>query len=205
MPNIDELEKDLKEYLQSLLDKFVNPHIPAKPESKPADYELDVRAFCVLSHAAFEHFVEQTVLQVAGESIERWVYKRTVSEALISLLTWKGRALKIDEDERNPERSVYEYLRELIELAKSEFSKAVNDNHGISIGYLRCLTIPVAIDVKQDANLINSLNKLAEGRGEYAHKGRTKSTFPPEDAKKYASDVMSLCEDIRQKAQAKLA
>jgi hypothetical protein len=67
------------------------------------------------------------------------------------------------------------------------------------------LLIPVAIEVPQDANLLNSLGKLAEGRGTYAHKGRVTTVLVPEDAKLFVEDVLILCDDVRAKALVKLS
>jgi hypothetical protein len=91
-----------------------------------------------------------------------------------------------------------------IEEAKAEFSRKVYNNHGISILYLRALLIPVAIEIKQDLKLLNSLQKLAEGRGIYAHKWRVKTVLAPEDAKRQVEDVLDLCNDIRGKALANM-
>lgn len=88
--------------------------------------------------------------------------------------------------------------------AKAAFSNHVFKNHGVSIFYLRNLLIPVAIEITQDANLLNSLRKLAEGRGDYAHKGRAKMVLAPEDAKRYVEDIPILCDDVRAKALLKL-
>ena len=101
-------------------------------------------------------------------------------------------------------KRLFDYLRPLIDDAKEEFSRFVVKNHGVSLIYLRNLLTPAAIEVKPDPNLLNSLGKLAEGRGTYAHKGRVKTVLPPEDAKRYVEDVLVLCDDIRDQASTKL-
>jgi hypothetical protein len=76
----------------------------------------------------------------------------------------------------------------------------VNKNHGISILHLRNLLIPIAVEIKDDLNLLNSLQKLTEGRGHYADKGRVTTVLAPQDAKRYVQDVLFLCDDIKCKA-----
>jgi hypothetical protein len=197
MADIEQAYKDLFSYIKGLESKFVDPYLPADPSTPPSKYAHDVRAFCVLSHAAFEEFVETVVLTVAAHAVDQWVTARKVNDVIPALLVWHGAKLKIDDKEKNPETKPFDYLRPLIEEAKAAFSREVHKNHGISILYLRNLLIPVAIEIKQDANLLNSLSKLAEGRGDYAHRGRVKPVLAPEDSKRYVSDVLALCDDIR--------
>lgn len=135
----------------------------------------------------------------------QWLYHRKISDVIIALLCWHGAKIKIDDDETSLETKPFDYLRPLIDNAKSCFSREVNRNHGVSVLYLRSMLIPVAIEITQDANQLNSLKKLAEGRGDYAHKGRGKGVLVPEDAKRYVQDVLALCDDVRAKALEKIA
>jgi hypothetical protein len=204
MADVNSLYNELVTHLEYLTKKFVDPFIPASPTSTPSDYEFDVRAYCVLSHAAFEDFVEAVVLRVASAAVNNWTIKRKVTDVIVSLVTRYGIKLKIEDDETAPERKPFDYLRPLISDAKAAFSRDVNKNHGISILHLRNLLIPVAIEIREDLNLLNSLQKLSEGRGHYAHKGRV-TTMAPEDAKRYVQDVLLLCDDIKSKAAAAAA
>ena len=43
-------------------------------------------------------------------------------------------------------------------------------NHGVSLKYIRQLLMPVAIDILNDANILNSLKQLTNERGFCAHK-----------------------------------
>lgn len=204
MATIDELYISLADYMVRLQGKFVDIHIPTDPAVPPSQYELDVRSYCLLSHAAFEDFVERVVLHVVSKAVDSWIYHKKVNSVVILLVAWSGKRLSIDEDEKSPETRCFDYLRPLIEEAKSLYSIAVHNNHGVSKLYLRNLLTPAGIDLKQDVNLLNSLEKLANGRGEYAHKGSVKSVMAPEDAKRYVADVLVLCEDIRDKAKANM-
>lgn len=59
--------------------------------------------------------------------------------------------------------------------------------------------VPLAIDIINDENIMNSLNQLSKARGKYAHK-RTKSVISPEDAKNYVQDCLLLCYYIKEQA-----
>lgn len=205
MVDVNALHGELEAYVTELARKFVDGYIPADPGTPPDTYAHDVKAYCILSHAAFEEFIEGVALGLTDYATEQWLSQRKVSDVIIALLCWHGAKMKIDDDDNSPETIPFDYLRPLIENAKASFSKEVNRNHGVSILYLRSLLIPVAIEITQDANQLNSLKKLAEGRGDYAHKGRGKGVLVPEDAKHYVQDVLALCDDVRAKAVDKKA
>jgi hypothetical protein len=173
MVDVDADYRELSAYVNELAIKFIDKYIPADPSIHPSAYVHDVRAYCVLSHAAFEEFIETAVVAVSSHAVDQWIARKRVNDVIPALLSWYGAKLKIDDDERSPETKPFDYLLPLIEEAKAEFSRKVYNNHGISILYLRGLLIPVAIEIKQDLNLLNSLQKLAEGRGIYAHTVRT--------------------------------
>src|SRR5262245_6354038 len=204
MPDVKTLYDDLKSHIDELAVKFVDKYIPADPNTPPAVYELDVKAYSVLCHAAFEEFIEDVVLTVADHSVNQWIMAKKHTDVIMALLSCHGAKLKIDQDEKSPEKKPFDYLRPLVEEAKATFSKEVKGNHGVSVLYLRGLLIPVAIEVTQNLNLLNSLKKLTASRGDYAHKGRVKAVLAPEDAKRYVSDVLDLCDDVRDKAMKKL-
>ena len=68
-----------------------------------------------------------------------------------------------------------------------------------------CVTLRLKTTwINPDANLLNSLEKLADGRGSYAHKGKVKTVLAPEDAKKYVQDVLTICDGVRVKALANM-
>lgn len=205
MVHVDTLHGELTSHVAELTKKFVAPYIPTDPSITPETYAHDVKAYCMLSHAAFEEFFEGIALGVTDYATNQWLSQRKVSDVLMALLCWHGAKIKIDDDGTSLEKNTFDYLRPLVESAKVSFSREVHKNHGVSILYLRGLLVPVAIEILQDANWLNSLRKLAEGRGNYAHKGRVKSVLAPEDAKRYVEDVLALCDDVRAKAVSKMA
>jgi len=200
MVDVNALHRELTSYVTELARKFVDGYIPADPNASPDAYAHDVKAYCILAHAAFEEFIEGVALGVTEYATNQWLLQRKVSDVIIALLCCHGAKIKIDDDENTSETKPFDYLRPVINDAKASFSKEIYGNHGVSILYLRSMLIPVAIEITQDANQLNSLKKLAEGRGNYAHKGRSKSVLAPEDAKRYVQDVLTLCNDVRTKA-----
>ena len=206
---LDKLYKDTEDYVQSLEDSFLNKHL-TNPLAAPDDYDLDVKSYCILCHAALEDFTELIALKVMHYTIETYITSHKISESLMCLLHFKASGLNyFDKLKDNDVVNVFDYVRVILTDIKSNFSKEiVMKNHGVSIKYMRQLLMPVAIDIPNDANLINSLTLLAGERGFYAHKflekGSIKKSISPEDAKKYVEDCLLLIWDFRNKAQAKI-
>jgi hypothetical protein len=204
MVDVNALHGELTAYVTELAEKFVDRHIPADPSAPPDTYAYEVKAYCILSHAAFEEFIEAAALGVADYATKQWLSQRKVSDVIIALLCCHGVNLNISDKDNPPKGTPFDYLCPVIENAKASFSKVIHKNHGVSIPYLRSLLIPVAIEITQDVTQLDSLMKLAEGRGNYAHKGRVKGVLAPEDAKQYVQDVLALCDDIRAKAMGQI-
>lgn len=205
MADLNALYADLTSYITELDVKFVNRFLPANPATSPSDYEHDVRAYCVLCHAAFEDFIEKVAVDVASYAVNQWTVARKINDVIPALLVWHGAKMVISDDKKAPEKKPFDYLRPLINDANVAFSHHVFNNHGVSVLYLRSLLLPVAIEINSNVNLLNSLEKLVEGRGSYAHKGKIKTVLAPEDAQRYVKDVLAICEDVKKKAITSIA
>ncbi|CAN5680618.1 hypothetical protein BH11BAC3_BH11BAC3_10340 [soil metagenome] len=88
------------------------------------------------------------------------------------------------------------YAREVLKETVKFFDHYINENHGASLKYMLKLLIPVGIDIPEDL-LLNSLQKLAEYRGTYAHtQGDIIQLMSASDIVKYSIDVVKLCQII---------
>jgi hypothetical protein len=172
---------------------------------------LDVKSYCILSHFAFEDFVESISLKVMHICIDDYIMRQKISEPIVSLLHFKssgvnyfGKLKKNDESLIN----IRDYTRARLMEIKSVFSNEINENHGVSLNYLRQLLMPVAIDIPNDVTLLNSLKLLANERGFYAHKfidrSSLRKTIEPENAKIIVEDCLRLCADIRDNAKLRI-
>ncbi|MCH8294648.1 hypothetical protein IH992_26490 [Candidatus Poribacteria bacterium] len=203
MSDFENLLKELKKHIEDLQKTFIDAFIPTDPSTGPEAYEHQVQAYCLLCHAAFEEYFEKVALKVMSLSLNEWMTSGKYTDTLMMLVSYYGLKIEIDQDEEKAETRVFDYLRPLFEDIKKKFSTDVYNNHGISLKYLRNLLIPVAIDIKEDIGLKNSLQKLARERGEYAHKRLIKTVLAPEDARSYVNDCLDLCEDVKAKAESK--
>jgi hypothetical protein len=197
------LYRALKDEINELEKQFIQPFIPADPNVGPNQYGHLVKAYCILCHAAFEEYFEELAFEVMNLSIKHWFNKTNKvksTETLMTLVCYYGLKLDIDDNDSQPDL-VFDYLRKIFKEVKDKFSKYTKvENHGISIKYLKKLLLPVAIDIKRDAMLLNSLQQLASERGAYAHKRVSQKILTPDDAKNIVEDCLKLCEDVKEKA-----
>ena len=201
MNEFEKLLTELREDIQELEETFIRRFIDDRM-TEPDEYEHHVKAYCVLCHAAFEKYFESIALKVMHRCLDERIRLKKYTDTLVTLISYCEQKLVIDLNENTDETRVFDRLRCIFDEVKRKFSIDVKNNHGVSLKYLRRLLIPVAIDIKEDIRLKNSLHKLASERGEYAHK-RKKGALAPEDAKKCVKDCLELCEDVKMKAESK--
>lgn len=200
---IDAQYVELESYLSEVEKVFVQPFLPVDPAVGPEVYKFHVTAYCVLAHAAFEEYVEDVALRVVSESIKNYVNSsgNKINKSLVALTLFFEKKVTIDEDEDINEVRFFDRFRNMLSEIKTSYSNDIYKNHGVSIKYLRKMLVPIAIDIKDDAILKNSLKQLANARGTYAHKKISEKFLAPEDAVNYVKDCLALSQDIRDKAK----
>jgi hypothetical protein len=87
------------------------------------------------------------------------------------------------------------YAKDLLKETKRFFDTHIESNNGASLKYLLRLLIPVGIDIPNTLDL-NSLQKLSEYRGDYAHGKGVIQIISASDLTGYALDVVRLCRNI---------
>lgn len=201
MTEFDKKYIALKEYIGELERKFIARFLVPDLLIDAEVYELDVRAFCILSHAAFEHYFEEVAEKVMIKSIDNWIgEKKKINDSLLALAVFSEDKLQYEEDSQTPNIQ----LEEIFSNTKRKLSTKIRvENHGISIEHLSKFLHPVGLHIKDDINLRNSLNQLVRQRGLYAHQGRVRNILSPEIAKTYVQDCLCLCDDLRKKANSK--
>lgn len=210
MADFDALFVALEQELADLKAKFLQRFLPAKPEHGPGDFEYEVKSFSLLSHAAFEEYVEAIseamMLKIEADLLEK---KATLSTACF--LTSYGIKLEFPDDDDSEDKSCFEHIRSAITKAKTLHSSALMDNHGFSAKYMRKLLIPVGINMPRGPEM-ESLKKLAEARGSFAHTmaklahygayKRAKRPLTPEEVAVAAEDCRAICDTLRTRAKA---
>jgi len=186
--------------VRRLRKKFITPYVPANPMVGPDVYELDVKAYCVLSHAAIEEYLEETALSLLSESIDGWNLRQKMNRTLIALVAYYGAKSDLEEDRHLDTTKCFDRIRKLLQTLKQRYSTEINQNHGIAIKFLRRILYPVAVDITSDPNQVDALEKLAAERGSYAHKHRIRQVLSPEDAAKHVTAVITMCRDATRHA-----
>jgi hypothetical protein len=81
--------KLLKPYLAELpkgiVQSTINYNLSEIDETK---YQIDVEAYVVLSHAAFEHYFEEIAKETVTKSVEVWKTTRKVNDTLLLLVSY---------------------------------------------------------------------------------------------------------------------
>ena len=198
MNEFERLLNELKDHIDDLEKTFIRRFIEDRI-TEPDEYEHHVKAYCVLCHAAFEEYFESVARGVMLRCLEEWCHSRKYTDTLVTLVSYYKQELVINRNEPK----VFDCLKGVFGKVKKRFLADVDNNHRISLKYLRRLLIPVAIDIKEDTNLKNSLNRLARERGEYAHRRLIRHILAPEDARRYVKDCLELCEDVKAQAEDK--
>lgn len=211
---IANLVAELVSHITEVRAKFLSPFLPANPAHKPSDYEHEVKAACVLSHAAFEEFVERISLYVMEECLDRWHKKRQASDSLLALCLRYKLSIAVEDDEDKAQDRCFDQIRTALDEAKKKHSKQIDDNHGFSIKYLRAALTPVFINPPDDFKLVSSLKTLTAARGSFAHSAsrnaefspnprssRAKLPLAPEKAWEAIDDCLALCKEIARDAE----
>lgn len=130
------------------------------------------------------------------------VYSKSNSDALkehknklekITEIYKSGNSLTL-QDVTEVTKKTDSYTKELIKEAVKFYEKYVDENHGASLKYMLKLLIPVGIDIPDELNSLNSLQRLAEYRGNYAHsQGNLSQILSSKDIVQYLIDVIKLC------------
>ena len=211
MPTFAELKTDLDVEIAQLDKRFIDAWIPALPHHAPDDFQHDVKAYCVLAHAAFEEFVEDASLIAVKNAREAWLQKK-FSPATVALLATYGFSLDINGDEKVEQERIFDQVRKALDDHIDLHSKSISNNHGFSLKYLRAMLLPVGVDVPDSVKHIASLKDLAEARGSYAHTRAHRALYgqwkragrpmEPEKAKAVVHDCIELCSLVIQKLEA---
>jgi hypothetical protein len=201
----------LKAEIAALDVRYIKNYIPANPEQGPDDFEYDVKAFCLLCHAAFEEFVEGVSESIMAEIAPDLLQKK-VSLATATFLMAYGNGWSVVEDENVSQERCFDLVRRAIDSAKQRHSHALKENHGFSTRYLRAILTPVGLNVP-DGLEIESVRKLADARGSFAHTVAKKAMYgeykkankslAPEEAQKISEDCLKVCEMIKTQALAR--
>ncbi|MFE6128635.1 hypothetical protein ACFQ6Q_10240 [Streptomyces sp. NPDC056437] len=132
------------------------------------------RAFRVLTHAEFESFIEDRVIEVVDEAVSEWKAGEAISIILLAALAYRESAPPIPGSvgEAASKRDKYPTLEARIEAARSDLHRyARNQNHGIKEKNLLRMLLPIGFqETEIDSTWLSATETWATARGDAAHK-----------------------------------
>jgi hypothetical protein len=143
--------------------------------------------------------VEGIALWVLTRSVDRWTKQKRATRATASILLSQPPPAA-----PNGPQAVFDTLRIALDAAKTNISRTINDNNGISTRHLRSLFYPLAVDVPEDPILVGSLDLVITIRHEWAHRSRfgAKVTKSAQDVHTAVADCLKLAEKLANSASA---
>lgn len=201
MVDVKESLDKLELYLLELEDRYIDTHKDLF--ENPEEYKLDVRSYCVLSHAAFEEFVENVCLYTLNEIEEKFTNTQRISFSTLCLLHFSGNAKTLDNESWKDDDRMFDYLLDKLKDIKSEFSKYIMDqNHGVGLKYLKKMLVPLGLYTPLDVKHRTALDNLSQSRGGYAHTShRNIRSLSPEDARTQVRDVYEIMVELSNKSR----
>lgn len=171
--------------------------------ASPDEFEFEVRSFCVLFHASLEAYIEGVAFHVYKDAKEQLITTGKVSKALFSLIMHTP-SLKCEIDEDSPFDSLIHRARVLLDdKADAYIDNLLENNHGAGKKYLKNVLMRLGIDINESWMELESLQKLVNARGEFAHwdikhqRGKVRpKIISPDDADEYLSDCLKLAKKI---------
>ena len=204
--------------------------------------EVNVKAFCVLAHAAIEEFIETLCKETLHKAYIKYKSKTIITKIPISAIElsrvnlgivqlietlvlasnfsifsssqsdalkgYKSKLERVTEIYRSGQlpslnelteltKRTDSYTKEILKDTTRFFDSHIESNNGASLKYLLRILIPVGIDIPNSIEL-NSLQKLSEYRGDFAHGKGVTQIISASDLAAYAIDVVKLCKAIEE-------
>lgn len=187
--------RNLERFVREVESRYIAPHLSNVTLGAPSRAEvLDVAAFVVLVHGAFENFVEGLGYWLVGRVEHSWLTRRRTSRSTASLLLHYTGPFVDPGDTRN----VFDNIRISLTTAKTETAKLIGTNNGIAPRHLRAILRPLGVDVPNDPILIASLDMLVSMRHAWAHQYRYGAVVPKSaaDAKQTSDDCLQLAQRL---------
>lgn len=143
---------ELSQFVSGLKSRYLDSHINPKEQSPELDGDLDVRAFCLFTHAAIEQYFEEVAEYAVTSLMEQWnsglPLSRPAVISLMSILVSDGAPkISIEDNESKPQEKPLHSIGKMLRERAKTYSQKVEGNHGASLKYLRSLFVPLGISI----------------------------------------------------------
>lgn len=201
--------KDLRSRLRELRAHM----LPSKfsPIGNYTERQLDrARGYRLLVHAEIESYLEDISRESVTNAIKVWKSNQKPSITIISFLASYHSSWNIDDETSHDEiikiaksrKNMNESVNEIVDLAQTQFTRRIKENHGIKDKNFKTLILPTGIDFsKLDQTWLTNLDNFGSKRGDVAHKSKTAhDTINPKDeyelVKKLLAGLLDLDREI---------
>ena len=132
---------------------------------------LKVQSYILLSHAAFEEYLESLARSISQHSYILYKEKNIITKALVSLTAYETVA-QIDKDIKRKKISleVAKNFENFANESRKNFHKQINENHGIRKKNQFEILLPIGVDPEEcDIAISNAMEAFGRQRGDIAH------------------------------------
>src|SRR2546421_625763 len=138
--------RQLKRSVTKLENHFLLRYLGAVTLSPPSDTEIrDVAAYIVLTHGAFENFVEGLSLWVLQRLEQSWFLRQRATRCTASLLLFHP--VPSENTLSGAASTVFNTIRLAVDAAKTDLSNKIEHNNGITPRHLKVLFRPLGVDI----------------------------------------------------------
>lgn len=198
-----QLDGNIKRLRRSLLPKSFN--ILGTYQQRSLDRAL---AFRVLSHAEFEHYLEERARTIAMTAVERWRNSKEIGTVLLCLVAFTESHEKIPDtlapDQENRAQKWQERLRldARVNRAHSQYIGRLKKNHGIKEINVLQILLPIGLSsASLDPLWVAEMNSFGESRGSAAHTSIVNHMINPRDELQTVTHLLQGLRDLDQKLE----
>jgi len=154
--------------------------------------QLDrARGYRLLVHAEIESYLEDVSRDVVINAIREWKADQKPTVVIVSFLAAYHSGWSVSDEVEN-ERiieiaksrvKIKDSVSEIIDLAQTQFTNKIKNNHGIKDKNFKTLVLPAGVDVNElDSTWLANLDSFGSKRGDVAHKTmRATGVINPKD------------------------
>ncbi len=135
-------------------------------------HHLKVQSYILMSHAAFEHYIEDISSFILNESVNNFNIKKNMNRCIVSLIVFETIAQADNNLQRTKiKANVVTKLQDFVNTAKKNHDVVINNNNGIKLKDQKALLLPIGVDPEEvDIITANALDAYGAKRGVLAHK-----------------------------------
>jgi hypothetical protein len=167
------------------------------------------RGYRLLAHAEIESYLEDISRETVTHAIKEWKANSKPSFVIISFIASYHSSSSASNELSNNEilniaksrKNIKKSVNEIIDLAQSQFTQKVRDNHGIKDKNFKTLVVPIGVDIDSlDQTWLTNLNSFGTERGKVAHQTkRAHGAVNPKDEYNSVMTLLSGLEDLDKK------